>query len=257
MQIELDFEIDSQGEYAAQVGRYTVKIIREDYAESPWESWEGNPPYIRAGERYGESPSEVGNFPDVLDIVGGWSREQAKEFARMFAADVGAQSIRELWKEMAESEGPFAAGSDIASKLFDMWEIEAPSGNPLDVYAAAFRVAGWTYLEHTSTGYSQGDYAELVFVWTPREIEKYGVPRDRLAESLESAAKLYDAWAWGDVYGYVIEDSEGETVDSCFGFYTQSPDTDEESGMLDYIRQNMPEDWHVDPDIGAAAIYTA
>jgi len=52
-------------------------------------------------------------------------------------------------------------------------------------------------------------------------------PRRRRSEArkrLESDAKLWGAWAWGDVYGFVIESADGaelpgDCLDSCFGFY--------------------------------------
>lgn len=36
---------------------------------------------------------------------------------------------------------------------------------------------------------------------------------------LVSEVKVYDQFLTGDVYGFVIEDSEGEHLDSCWGFY--------------------------------------
>jgi hypothetical protein len=38
-------------------------------------------------------------------------------------------------------------------------------------------------------------------------------------EFLTAQVELYGQYLAGDVYGYVIEDAEGEHVDSCWGFY--------------------------------------
>lgn len=91
------------------------------------------------------------------------------------------------------------------------------------------RVYGWlgiTAVLGSTTGYCQGDYAEVLAVATPEWIEKVGAPADSLKRQCEYAIKLYGYWAWGDVYGYII-DGDG---DSCWGFYG---DDHEESGLLE------------------------
>lgn len=40
-----------------------------------------------------------------------------------------------------------------------------------------------------------------------------------MLEALRSELEVWSQYAAGDVYGYVVEDSYGETVDSCWGFY--------------------------------------
>jgi hypothetical protein len=49
---------------------------------------------------------------------------------------------------------------------------------------------------------------------TPKRIEK-------LAGYLKAEVETYDQYHSGDVYGYIIEDSDGNEVDSCWGFYGQ------------------------------------
>jgi hypothetical protein len=54
------------------------------------------------------------------------------------------------------------------------------------------------------------------------EIAKRNTPRaEKLAQARKSAditCEVYTAWANGEVYGFVIEDAEGEHLDSCWGF---------------------------------------
>ena len=47
--------------------------------------------------------------------------------------------------------------------------------------------------------------------------------REVVARVLESEVKVYDDYLTGDVVGFVIEDWDGEQVDSCWGFF---PDHD-------------------------------
>jgi hypothetical protein len=101
----------------------------------------------------------------------------------------------------------------------------------LETYAKLFEIAGIPCLNRSSSGYSQGDYAELLIVATPDACKEFGLDAVD-PDMLEQQAKLYDAWAWGDVYGYIIErpdvcagnpDDEDERIweelDSCWGFY--------------------------------------
>tara|TARA_R110002111_G_scaffold245652_2_gene308072 strand:- start:1446 stop:2240 length:795 start_codon:yes stop_codon:yes gene_type:complete len=261
MELTLDFTQENSGDYVADAGRYTVRLVRDVYAGSPWDSWEGNAPYMKAGDRMGDSIDETSDFPSMRDCFANWTRQQAKLFAAMASRDMGGEKagsgVADIWRDVIEGYSHPAYPSDIAQEIFDLWTDYLYSHNPLDAYEAAFRVAGYPCLTHTSTGYSQGDYSELLFVWPPALVATFGIPRDLLADDLKGAAHLYDCWAWGDVYGYVIEDSEGEHVDSCFGFCTQSPDLDgpDNGGLIDAALESLPEDWNIDSDIGAGALY--
>lgn len=66
-----------------------------------------------------------------------------------------------------------------------------------------------------------------------------GKPSEMGAKTLEDRAKdargfleTYNNWMNGSVYGFIIEDEEGEHIDSCFGFY------DKET-LLDAIKENL------------------
>ena len=43
--------------------------------------------------------------------------------------------------------------------------------------------------------------------------------KERATECMEAEMKVYNCYISGDVYGFVIEDENGEEVDSCWGFY--------------------------------------
>lgn len=50
---------------------------------------------------------------------------------------------------------------------------------------------------------------------------------EKLAKAAECAritCEVYTQWANGEVYGYVIEDADGDTLDSCWGFIGYSDD---------------------------------
>jgi hypothetical protein len=58
------------------------------------------------------------------------------------------------------------------------------------------------------------DLAKIVEHWG--EVED---PIKTATDCLVSEVKEYDQYLTGDVYGYIIEDEDGEDLDSCWGFY--------------------------------------
>lgn len=52
---------------------------------------------------------------------------------------------------------------------------------------------------------------------------------ERVTEDLENTVKVYDDYITGAVYGFIVENSEGEEIDSCWGFYGYDHD---KSGLL-------------------------
>ena len=51
------------------------------------------------------------------------------------------------------------------------------------------------------------------------DLAKEGIDREQAARNLECEVEEYAAWATGDTWGYVIEDENGDELDSCWGFY--------------------------------------
>jgi hypothetical protein len=58
--------------------------------------------------------------------------------------------------------------------------------------------------------------------------------------SLLSEVKVYDQYLTGDIWGYVIKDEDGETVDSCWGYYGEDYCWSEgETVLASLTKQNM------------------
>ena len=60
------------------------------------------------------------------------------------------------------------------------------------------------------------------------EIPKYDEAYRRLLESLDAQVEHYSDWAQGNVYGYVVRDETGDTLESCWGFIGEP----NESGVI-------------------------
>ncbi len=106
----------------------------------------------------------------------------------------------------------------------------------LEALATIWSLRGIVAESWYSTGYSQGDWANGLSVATPSWAAKVGAPQASHAAQCKGAGKLWGAWAWGDVYGYVVaappadwrDDYESlgevptsdlETLDSCWGYF--------------------------------------
>ena len=98
----------------------------------------------------------------------------------------------------------------------------------VDLYA----LKGIIALSTCVIGYSQGQYTDLLIVATPEWLKATGAVIKK-PEDLQSTADLYGAWAYGDVYGYVVTAPDGKEVDSCWGFYGTDHD---KNGLEDHAK---------------------
>jgi hypothetical protein len=76
-------------------------------------------------------------------------------------------------------------------------------------------------------GHAEFDSGQVGFIYVTKEKlrEEYSTKRitkkilEKAEKVLRSEVETYDQFLSGDVWGYTIEDQEGEHVDSCWGFY--------------------------------------
>lgn len=82
-----------------------------------------------------------------------------------------------------------------------------------------------------SCGVSRGwDSGQIGFIYTTRKaifgdyVRQRRLTkklRERVLERLKEEVTMYNQYLTGDIWGYVIEDEDGEHVDSCWGYYGQ------------------------------------
>jgi hypothetical protein len=66
-------------------------------------------------------------------------------------------------------------------------------------------------------GYIYVTLADVRKEYAKRRIS--GRTRTRAEECLRQEVSTYDDYLTGSVYGFIVEDKDGETVDSCWGFF--------------------------------------
>ena len=58
--------------------------------------------------------------------------------------------------------------------------------------------------------------------------------QERAEKWLDGEIEDLNIWARGEIYGYVVENADGEEIDSCWGFYDLDECIGEAEGMVDY-----------------------
>jgi len=86
------------------------------------------------------------------------------------------------------------------------------------------------------------DSGQVGFIFVSKKKLRYEFSRKRISASLEARAKeilegevqTYDQYLTGDVWGYVIEDDNGEPLESCWGFFGREYCEEQAKEALEY-----------------------
>lgn len=225
-------DFDQPGE-PIEVGPFSVEIVHDDlYNEHPADNDEGFPPVINSYGN-GEGVERETVEPRFFSTVSArWCSRHWRTICGILDIDPAAHD-----KDARDYAGLDAARlSDTRKDLFiEALQELVPGGyngrrSPtdwLDALAALYTLAGSPAFSMSRTGYCQGDYVEMLFVYTPDWCKRVGFdPKRQDAE--KDAAAMADqigAWAFGDCYGYRIWRTEAtdwrgcfEELDSCYGF---------------------------------------
>jgi hypothetical protein len=222
MQLSFDYNSRS-GTYQASHAGLTIKAVQDSDSGCPWLEWDGNTPCIALSDNSFSDYGKDAGF-DLLNPF--YSPIMTDSILRRH---MGALAKAVGWTSTVLHQEALEYGfSNITEAkrdiLADALAANFTKSDQLEALADIYQAIGFPAACMSSSGYSQGDYAELLFVATPQFIKAMGAPsiKDKAywSKDMEGARKLWSAWAWGDVYGFVIE-KDGEHLDSCFGFYGQ------------------------------------
>lgn len=84
------------------------------------------------------------------------------------------------------------------------------------------------------------DSGKVGFIFVPKEKvrSEYGYDRiskarqEKILSYLKGEVETYDQFLTGDVWGFVLSDGTGKTLDSCWGFYGDDPVT---NGIIEHL----------------------
>jgi len=221
--------MDTEHEYRG----YTIRVIPDDCPENPWEVWDGQPPLLAA--HCGRHSADITGHgldrtPPTL------TREQTKANGAAIARELDARSLLDAIEQYAPYRlATYATATEAVNHAISEYADGIGNGSDLTAFLAkCWRWAECVALDTCSTGYSQGDYVDLLLVATPEWLQATGVGPGDTLEQLQHAAELYGHWCWGNVYGYQVVDPEGVEIEdgSCWGYYGDP----EDSGLLDDAR---------------------
>jgi hypothetical protein len=214
------------------VGPARVTIDQDYPAPMPWEDMDGLAPlaWWSLGRGSWEAPRDGrGHDSDLVAALDGVSETWATRHRAAIWAALGLSETEAAQEEARvahearawEASRPLVRLEEMARHLSEM-----ETSDQVEAAAAIWRLRGFNVLAFQRNGYCQGDSVLGLLVHTRDFLERVGLgfPDKRTPEAiqadLEGDADLLAAWAFGDVYGYCIQDSEtGETLDSCCGFY--------------------------------------
>ena len=98
---------------------------------------------------------------------------------------------------------------------------------------------GW---DTSMVGYIYVTYEELRKEYSVKHVTKSVL--DKATRVLESEVSTYSDYISGDVCGFFVEDTEGEIVDSCWGFYGREGVKDaiaEAKNVIDHLHERWVE----------------
>lgn len=108
----------------------------------------------------------------------------------------------------------------------------------MEIIKAVWEFKGCKTFSLSVTGYSQGEYYEIVAVGEPGWIKKIGVPEDMVETILRTTAEDYAAWSIGD--SYLVNVDEGNDGTSYCDIVYDRNRTPEEIAD-DYMKENYPD----------------
>ena len=210
-----DFEFDTP----ITVNNLAIKIVPHDAPENPFTDWDCNPPIMVADDR--NSLNEFGNqdLKNVLNLFSDWYiSHNWREICDILGFHHGDHD--ELARNHAQHNRPMPLG-EARRHIFQEELYEITGSRLLSILASLYAMIGIPAKTLVRTGCSQSEYLNILVVLTPqwRQLTGYS-PKDKDNQDVfTSTADLYSYWAFGNVWGYIIEDQYGEYVDSCWGYY--------------------------------------
>lgn len=234
---------------------FTYKIMQDQYPQNPREDWDNigvmfcKHSRYRLGDKNADDPTVTRRFvmldgyklycehcDDVGDPPEGVTTYEEVEgmlvdhlFDMRWDVDATESDLRIAKGALEYLEGAtFAPNSLIANSAMEVeGELREDIAICLPIYLYAH---GGITVSHGAFS-CKWDSGQVGWHYITREKlqDEFGGDVERATKCLEAELRVYDAYLRGSVWGYTIEDEEGDEVGSCCGLYG---DTLEETGLL-------------------------
>jgi len=209
--------------------KYVIKILPDEDPESPRE-WDNLGTMVCAHSRYnlGDEQSPTGSgLGDRMNLLYDKCPAQLEKLIERYNGQKDPQydfllDIGEEWLARSIEENP-----DPFQKLYNQHFLELPlylyDHSGITMKTSPFS-CGW-------------DSGQVGFIYISKDKIR-GKWEEKIYEYLKSEVKTYDQYLTGDVYGFVIEDQDGDVIDSCWGFYGEEYAREEVQSIVDWHTEN-------------------
>ena len=196
----------------------TLKIVNDVDAENPRTEWDGQCPLIT---NWGRDFWDKSYWIDIVDFVS--KRLNNKNMYKILEA---------MWytKDDIYKERQY---TDTCNREIILNRISSDIWYDMDIIESILDILKVRNYRRTSRWYSQWYCISCIIVYTDDYIKEIGIKKKDIYDAMKWDKKLFDAWAWWDVYGFQIiehkplyhadgtlsSETEDEIVESCYWFY--------------------------------------
>lgn len=208
---------------------FTIKIFNDEDGQhlDPYKNGDGMfPMLVNAGR---------GSNHDYLD-AGGVFIPSVNQYRRHKRALLKAVGFTD--------EGDYETAQQVYDDVCDTIG-ELVRSYSLDELEAIGKILGIPCYKRTLRGYSQSDWADVLVVWTPEFAKTTGMTKKQAladgGKEMLMNAKIWGAWAWGDIFGFEITDHNGKEFsdNSCRGFVEPNTWPPEKMGVVEEARMSV------------------
>ena len=218
---------------------YTATVEQDQFPENPFEFWDTEPPIA------------------VMNWERGRTRLNNYDGPKMDLEELLKLLEPRHWQHGAHRRAILAClpfenfkvekGEDFRESVFELCHNLNPESwtewkEYFDAMEGIAELAGIPFYSTISNGYCQGHSARVFVAATPEWRELVGAPLETCEGQCKTAADMWAAWAWGDVYGVSeITAPDGEEIGdgSCWGFYGADHDA---SGLMEHCNAAVTAD---------------
>lgn len=205
---------------------YTINIVNDDSPINPFDDWDGLPHlvtiYDNQVKQYNDLEFDIEYLPEL-------SRQEIVENLNLIKIllDDYRSLLAILRDYRLHSENVVDAINELLQYVYDDLSNNyrhSSANAKFEFYSNILDIKKVKHLLTVSCGYCQSDYVEMLLIANDE---------NDTIESLQGAADLYSAWAWGDIYGFTVEGLEDA---SCWGFYGSDHD---KSGLIEHAKSSI------------------
>jgi hypothetical protein len=216
---------------------YRIQFHTDDDAPNPWEDWDGQTPLLVHAGRGGDSDYSQGcNVRDPFPYLSARKLRQVLPEYLEKVRRVWAYRTLAEFDQAARNYSPGAPLDDARRALLqsDLADRDFTGQALLEGLACLWKGAGVPALFCESHGYSQGDWAALLFVAHPDALEGWGFtgkdwrarvrsylkahrePGERSGSAhMKADRDLFGAYLWGGVVGWEVAQIDSREVALC------------------------------------------